>query len=67
MTKNFEYLSSLQAKWSEPEEPSIVGKDYKGDDLYFGDECFKTDEGFVLAEDVYEYMEQRFGKVVEVE
>ena len=51
----------------DPTEPEVICKDYKSDDLYFGDECFKTDDGYVLAEDVYEYMEQRFGKVVTIE
>ena len=51
----------------DPIEPEVICKDYKNDDLYFGDECFRTDDGYVLAEDVYEYMEQRFGKVVTIE
>ena len=51
----------------EPTEPEVIFKDYKSDDLYFGDECFATEDGYVLVEDVYEYMEQRFGKAVEIE
>ena len=51
----------------DPTEPEVICKDYKSDDLYFGDECFVTGDGYVLAEDVYEYMEQRFGKAVEIE
>ena len=51
----------------DPTEPEVICKDYKQDDLYFGDECFATGDGYVLAEDVYEYMEQRFGKVVTIE
>ena len=52
---------------TEPKEPEIICKDYKSDDLYFGDECFATEDGYVLAEDVYEYMEQLHGKVVTIE
>ena len=51
----------------DPKEPEIICKDYKSDDLYFGDECFATEDGYVLVEDVYEYMEQLHGKVVTIE
>ena len=51
----------------DPTEPEIICKDYKSDDLYFGDECFATEDGYVLVEDVYEYMEQLHGKVVTIE
>ena len=51
----------------DPIEPDAICKDYKSDDLYFGDECFATEDGYVLVEDVYEYMEQLHGKVVTIE
>ena len=38
----------------DPTEPEVICKDYKSDDLYFGDECFATEDGYVLVEDVYE-------------
>ena len=51
----------------DPIEPDAICKDYKSDDLYFGDECFKTDDGYVLKKNVYKYIEQRFKKIVTLE
>ena len=57
-------LSRLHAEWLEPDEPMVIAVDFKGEELYWGDEAFKTEDGLVRDEDVYEFMERKYGKVV---
>lgn len=60
-------IETLRASWLEPDEPSVVAVDYRGNDLYFGDEAFRTEDGLVRDEDIYEFMERKYGKVVRLE
>lgn len=60
-------VSMLHTEWLEPDEPNGVAVDFKGDELYWGDEAFRTEDGLVRDEDVYEFMERKYGKVMIVD
>lgn len=62
--QNMASLSRLHTAWLEPDEPTVIAVDFKGEELYWGDEAFKTEEGLVRDEDIYEFMERKYGKVV---
>ena len=65
--QNTASLSRLHAEWLEPDEPMVIAVDFKGEELYWGDEAFKTEDGLVRDEDVYEFMEQKYGKAMIVD
>ena len=65
--ENEQALSSLHDWWLEPEEPSPLGVDFRGDLLYYREVVFRTEEGLVRDEDVYEFMERKYGKTIELE
>lgn len=67
MGKNEQAVSSLHRWWLEQEEPDPIAVDYRGESLYYGDETFCTEDGLVRDEDVYEYMERKYGKTVTLE
>lgn len=50
-----------------PDEVDFVGWDWLGKELYRGDEVYDTPFGFLLVDDVEEYMVSEFGKPIEME
>lgn len=51
-----EYETKLHGKYLEQDEPKIFGTDWKGHEIYEGDEYFDIDGEFVPVEDAEEYL-----------
>lgn len=49
-----------------PDEIEFIGLDWKEQELYKGDEVYYTDSGYVLKEDVQEFMEAEYGSIIEL-
>lgn len=49
-----------------PDENEFIGLDWKEQELYKGDEVYYTDSGYVLKEDVQEFMEAEYGNIIEL-
>ena len=50
-----------------PDERDLVDYDYEGKELYRGDEVYDTSSGFVLIDEIEEYMVNKYGRPIEME
>ena len=50
-----------------PDDELLVDYDFRGNELYKGDMVYDTPFGFLLVDDVEEYMVSEFGKPIEME
>lgn len=57
-------FEQLHNRYLEQDEPKIFGTDWKGNEIYEGDEYYDVDGEFVPVEDVEEYMNEAFSKRV---
>ena len=55
-------FESMHNRYLEQDEPKIFGTDWKGNEIYEGDEYYDCDGEFVSVEDVEEYMNTVFMK-----
>ena len=53
-------FEQLHNSYLEQDEPKIFGLDWKGHEIYKGDEYFKIDGEFVLVDELDEYAQERF-------
>lgn len=51
-----EYETKLHGQYLDPGESKSFGKDFKGDDIFEGDEYFDADGEYVKVEDSEEYL-----------
>lgn len=65
--KNKKNLEAMQESWLEPDDPKVLGKDYKNEDLFFGDEVYVTEDGYVLVDDLQDYFVSKYGKALTLE
>lgn len=57
-----EYETKLHNQYLEPEEEKSFGEDWKGHDIYAGDEYFDVDGELVLVEDIEEFIRENYSK-----
>jgi len=57
-----DYETKLHNQYLEPEEDEIFGEDWKGNNIYFGDEYLDIDGELVLVEDVEEFIRENYSK-----
>lgn len=55
-------FEQLHNSYLEQDEPKIYGTDWKGHEIYEGDEYFDIMGEFVPVEDLEEFIEERFSK-----
>ncbi|MEB4755111.1 hypothetical protein [Enterococcus sp. E5-209] len=55
---------SLDARQQPPNEASPVGIDWQENPLYPGDSCYLTEDGYVQEEDILEYVQQHYPKIL---
>lgn len=55
-------FEQLHNSYLEQDEPKIFGTDWKGHEIYEGDEYFDIMGEFVPVEDLEEFIEERFSK-----
>lgn len=55
-------FEQLRNSYLEQDEPKIFGTDWKGHEIYEGDEYFDIMGEFVSVEDLEEFIEERFSK-----
>ena len=53
-------FEQLHNSYLEQDEPKIFGTDWKGHEIYVGDEYFEIDGELVLVEELDEYAQERF-------
>lgn len=57
-----DYETKLHNQYLEPEEDEIFGEDWKGNNIYFGDEYLDIDGELVLVEDIEEFISENYSK-----
>lgn len=57
-------FDSLGARQKLPNEASPVGVDWQENPLYPGDSCYLTEDGYVQEEDILEYVQQHYPKIL---
>lgn len=57
-------FDSLGARQQPPNEASPVGIDWQENPLYLGDSCYLTEDGYVQEEDILEYVQQHYPKIL---
>lgn len=57
-----DYETKLHNQYLEPEEEKSFGEDWKGHDIYAGDEYFDVDGEFVKVEDSEEFLRHLYVK-----
>lgn len=55
-------FEQLHNSYLEQDEPKIFGTDWKGHEIYEGDEYYDIMGEFVPVEDLEEFIEERFSK-----
>lgn len=55
-------FESMHNRYLEQDEPKIFGTDWKGNEIYEGDDYYDVDGEFVPVEDIEEYMNEAFIK-----
>lgn len=53
-------FESMHNSYLEQDEPKVFGTDWKGHEIYEGDEYFEIDGELVLVEELDEYAQERF-------
>lgn len=53
-------FESMHNSYLEQDEPKVFGADWKGHEIYEGDEFYEIDGEFVLVEELDEYAQERF-------
>ena len=53
-------FESMHNSYLEQDEPKVFGTDWKGHEIYEGDEYFEIDGEFVLVEELDEYAPEPF-------
>lgn len=53
-------FESMHNSYLEQDEPKVFGTDWKGHEIYEGDEYFEIDGELVLVEELDEYAKERF-------
>lgn len=57
-----DYETKLHNQYLDPEEEKSFGEDWKGHDIYAGDEYFDVDGEFVKVEDSEEFLHHLYVK-----
>lgn len=57
-------FEQLHNSYLEQDEPKTFGVDWKGHEIYEGDEYFQCNGEYVLVEDAEEYMNETYEKRV---
>lgn len=57
-----DYETKLHNQYLEPEEDTIFGEDWNGNNIYFGDEYFDIDGNLVLVDDVDEFVRENYSR-----
>lgn len=53
-------FEQLHNSYLEQDEPKVFGTDWKGHEIYVGDEFYKIDGEYVLVDELDEYAQERF-------
>lgn len=53
-------FESMHNSYLEQDEPKVFGTDWKGHEIYEGDEFYKIDGEYVLVDELDEYAQERF-------
>lgn len=53
-------FETLHANYLDPPEPKIWGYDWKGEEIYVGDEYYDMDGDYVQADDIEEYLKSTY-------
>lgn len=57
-------FDSLGARQLPPKEVLPVAIDWQENPLFEGDSCYLTEDGYVKEDDIMEYVEQYFPKII---
>lgn len=57
-------FDSLGARQQPPKDPEAIAADIFGNPIFEGDYCYLTEDGYVKEDDIMEYVEQHFPKIV---
>jgi hypothetical protein len=57
-------FDSLGARQQPPREPEPIASDVFGNPIFEGEHCYLTEEGYVKEDDIMEYVEQHFPKII---
>lgn len=55
-------FEQMHNRYLEEDEPIIFGTDWKGHEIYEGDEYFDIDGNYVLVDDVEEFVRENYNK-----
>lgn len=57
-----DYETKLHNQYLEPEEDEIFGKDWNGNNIYYGDEYYDIDGNLVLVDGVDEFVRENYSR-----